>query len=96
MKLLFKDSFAKDLKGIKDRALLSRIEWAIESGANASDLREVPGIRRLRETGNYYRIRVGDYRIGLIADKDEPCPYRKTTRKGNPLWLPMNWVAERF
>lgn len=71
MRLLFRESFAKDLKAIRDKELLARIKQTIESAASAPNLQAIPQIRKLRESGNYYRIRVGPYRLGLLADKDE-------------------------
>ncbi|WP_242045445.1 MULTISPECIES: type II toxin-antitoxin system RelE family toxin [unclassified Calothrix] len=48
---------------------MQRIQTIIEEVENAVHLGEVSNIKKLKTDGDYYRIRVGDYRIGLkISD----------------------------
>ena len=61
-------SFDRDLKQIRDDDLRLRVERAIESAESASTVPEIPGIRRLKATGSFYRIRIGDYRIGVEVE----------------------------
>lgn len=70
MKVRFKESFAKDLRALKDKALLARIRLAIEEVEKAARLTDVPGVRKLRGATPFYRIRVGDCRIGLAIEED--------------------------
>ncbi len=42
----------------------------IEEVENAENLVDFNNIKRLKADGNYYRIRVGDYRIGFTEDED--------------------------
>lgn len=65
MKVEFKISFAKDLKQINDKGLLKRVAGVIEEVERASSLTEISNLKKLRDRGDYYRIRIGDYRIGL-------------------------------
>jgi mRNA interferase RelE/StbE len=62
----FRKSFARDLKkkaqGIK---LRSRIQETIQEVNNAESLSEIRNLKKLKAEGDYYRIRLGDYRIGL-------------------------------
>jgi mRNA interferase RelE/StbE len=44
---------------------LQRIQAVIEEVENAENLGEVNNIKKLQVDGDYYRIRIGDYRIGL-------------------------------
>ena len=71
MKLLFKESFARDLEKIADKELLDLVRQLIESIKQARTLREIPHVKKLHETGNSFRIRIGQYRIGLLAEKDQ-------------------------
>jgi mRNA interferase RelE/StbE len=64
----FKESFAKDLRRLREQALLRRIRDAIEVVERAGSLAEVAQIKKLSGAGSYYRIRVGEYRIGLIVE----------------------------
>jgi mRNA interferase RelE/StbE len=69
----FRASFERDLKGIREGTVLERIADVLEAARRASAPHEIPGIKRLAapaEHGVYYRIRLGDYRIGCVATGD--------------------------
>jgi mRNA interferase RelE/StbE len=66
----FRDSFMKDLGRIKNRSVLKSIKDAIEGFEKTQDLQDVPNLKKLRGGNNYYRIRIGDYRIGLSIQSD--------------------------
>lgn len=68
MNTQFKESFTKDLRRIRDRELLNRAKAAIEVVEQAQSLGEVPGLERLKGWSQYYRIRVGDYRVGFAIE----------------------------
>ena len=70
MTVRFKESFVRDLRHIKDKGLLTRVRELIELVEQAPHLRQVANLKKLRGGGNYYRIRVGDYRIGLSVEGD--------------------------
>jgi mRNA interferase RelE/StbE len=70
MKVEFRKSFEKDLSKIRDRELLDRIKSVIEEVENADSLLDVSNIKKLKADGDYYRIRIGDYRIGFVEDGD--------------------------
>lgn len=65
MNVLFEASFAKDLKRIKDKELLRRIQTIIEEVKSASAVNDVRNLKKLQGHDSYYRIRIGDYRIGI-------------------------------
>jgi mRNA interferase RelE/StbE len=44
---------------------LLRIAAVIEEVENADNLGDISNIKKLQAEGDYYRIRVGDYRIGI-------------------------------
>ena len=70
MKVRFKESFARDLKTLKDKTLLGRIRTLIEDVEKANTLADIAGLKKLRGGGTYYRVRLGDYRIGLALEED--------------------------
>ncbi|MBE9050528.1 type II toxin-antitoxin system RelE/ParE family toxin [Nostocales cyanobacterium LEGE 11386] len=70
MKVEFRKSFEKDLGKIQDEDLLLRIKTVIEEMETAESLLKISNIKKLKADGNYYRIRVGDYRIGFAEDED--------------------------
>jgi len=68
MKVEFKASFARDLKRIKDKELLRQAREIIEGTESAQSLSEIPNLKKLSVEGRYFRVRVGDHRMGLVID----------------------------
>jgi len=67
----FDKSFAKDLKKRKtDKQLMERVRQAILAVESAPDIHALRNLKKLKAQGNHYRIRVGDYRLGLIIEDD--------------------------
>ena len=81
MKTEFRDGFTKDLKEISEKAILNRIRTAIELIEKVTTLEGVPQVKKLKGGGNFYRIRVGDYRIGIALDQDTVVFVRCLNRK---------------
>jgi len=67
LKIEFKNSFARDLKGIRDHALKREVRQVIEKIEAAQSLQEVADVKKLRGGDRYYRIKVGDYRVGVVV-----------------------------
>jgi mRNA interferase RelE/StbE len=61
----FRKSFEKDLGKIRDRDLLLKIKTIIEEVESINNLSAINNLKKLKGEGNYYRIRVGDYRVGF-------------------------------
>lgn len=70
MKTAFRSSFARDLKQIKDRQVREKIAEVIEEVENAESLQQIGGLKKLSGANQFYRIRIGDYRIGLSIDSE--------------------------
>ena len=69
MQVTFRSSFLRDLKKIKGQRLRERIAQAIESVEQASNIQDIADLKKLSGFNEFYRIRVGDYRIGIaLAD----------------------------
>ena len=88
MKVLFRASFAKDLRSIRSKDILSRIKEVVEQVEKARSLQEITNIKKLKGGRNYYRIRVGEYRVGLIIEGDEISFVRCLDRKGIYRYFP--------
>lgn len=65
MKTEFKSSFAHDLRKIRDKDIREKLQNMIALIEQADSLEAVPGVKRLQSRGAYYRIRLGDYRVGV-------------------------------
>lgn len=71
MKVAFKKSFLKDLKKLRDKQLKNSIAKAIEDMEAAKELTQVKNLKKMEGYSTFYRIRIGDYRIGLqLMDKE--------------------------
>ncbi len=70
MKVEFRRSFTRDLRKLRNRQLSKRIREVIEQLEDIDSLQEISGVKNLRGSENYYRIRIGDYRIGLLLEDD--------------------------
>ena len=71
MRLAFRKSFERDLKRISDPVVLRRVRQSIEKVEAADDMSRVRGARRLSGSGSFYRIRIGEYRIGLAVEASD-------------------------
>ena len=69
MKLEFTASFSRDLKRTRDTEVFHRVSAVIERLESASNTAEIQGLSRIKsERGRYYRIRIGDYRLGAVME----------------------------
>ena len=66
MKVEFRKTFEKDLRKLRDKNLLSKIKSVIEAVEIASALEDVTSLKKLQGVDGYFRIRLGDYRIGVF------------------------------
>jgi mRNA interferase RelE/StbE len=64
----FRESFRRDLLAIRDQRLLRRVTEFIESVEAAASLSDLPNLKSLKDAKNYFRLRIGNYRIGLAIE----------------------------
>jgi mRNA interferase RelE/StbE len=81
MNVEFRKSFEKDLSKIRDVELLQRIQAVIEEVESIDSLTDLSNVKKLKAEGDYYRVRVGDYRIGLSISEDVATFVRVLHRK---------------
>lgn len=70
MKTEFRKSFQKDLSDIKNKALRQKVKAVIEEVEAAHTLADISNLKKLQAKGNFYRIRISDYRLGLSLTQD--------------------------
>ncbi|GAB4428987.1 MAG: type II toxin-antitoxin system toxin RelE3 [Anaerolineae bacterium] len=70
MKVLFERSFEKDLRKINDATLLQNVKIIISEIKQAGDLGDIRHLSKLKGYKTFYRIRVGDYRLGVDVVDD--------------------------
>jgi mRNA interferase RelE/StbE len=68
VKTTFRSSFLRDFKAVRDKQLVARLRQAIEQVEKAQSLSSLPQVKQLKGGRNYYRIRIGEYRLGLTIE----------------------------
>lgn len=70
MKVEYKKSFLKDLKKLKNKNLKNSILNCIEEVESAPNIRQITNLKKLTGYENHYRLKIGDFRIGLKLEND--------------------------
>lgn len=68
MKVEFKKSFLKELQRLRNKSLKNSIAACIVQVEAADSISQIKNIKKLSGYDDYYRIRTGDYRIGLKVE----------------------------
>jgi mRNA interferase RelE/StbE len=70
MNVLFDRSFSKSIDKIRDQKIKERIIKIIYSVEQAGSIDKIPNIKKMTGWLNYYRIKSGDYRIGIELEPE--------------------------
>ena len=71
MNTTFRKSFKRDLKRLeKNQEILDRIRNKIEEVESTQSLDALSGLKKLSGNDIFYRIRVGDYRVGIAVENE--------------------------
>ncbi|MGK7925610.1 MAG: type II toxin-antitoxin system RelE/ParE family toxin [Spirulina sp.] len=71
MKTEYRSSFIKDLKALKSAPSYKTIRRvALRDIPQCNSQEEIRNLKKVKGKANAYRIRVGDYRIGVFIQKD--------------------------
>ncbi|KAA3604710.1 MAG: type II toxin-antitoxin system mRNA interferase toxin, RelE/StbE family [Calditrichaeota bacterium] len=81
MEVEFRKSFLKDLKKCKQTEILKRVKNIIEEIETYENFKKVKNLKPLQGSSNFYRIRVGDFRIGIKFYDDSIIFIRMLHRK---------------
>ncbi len=60
MNTVYRSSFLKDLKAVRDKQLRSRVKEVIDKVEQAEALTNLQSIKQLKGEKQYYRIRLGE------------------------------------
>jgi mRNA interferase RelE/StbE len=69
MEITFLERFVKDLKNISDKAVKNDVEEVISSVENAKAPSDIKNLKKMKGARNAFRIKIGDYRIGIYIEK---------------------------
>lgn len=68
MEVKIDKSFQKDTKKINDQKLLEKLAAKIKEIQEASTLNEIRGLKKLKGKSSEFRIKISEYRIGIIIN----------------------------
>jgi len=68
MIVTFSKQFSKQLDWLNDQSMLQRISRAVQQVIAAKSAQEITNLKKLQGHSSAYRIRIGDYRIGLFIE----------------------------
>lgn len=70
MKIEFLKSFLKDIQKIKDPKLARKVEQLILELKAADALEDLSNVKKMKGYSIAFRIRVGDYRMGIYMETE--------------------------
>ncbi|MBD1401901.1 type II toxin-antitoxin system RelE family toxin [Pelovirga terrestris] len=71
MQHLFRNSFVRDIKKIKDKQLYQAIQQVIDQVQQADVLTDIPHLKKMSGSQHCYAIRLHEYRIGIYWSPEE-------------------------
>ena len=71
MKIVFDTSFYKSLDRVPLNSLKKKINSIILNVENAKSVRDISNIKKLQGFKTYYRIKIGDYRLGFELESTD-------------------------
>ena len=88
MEIKIDKSFQKDTRRIKDKTVLQKVANTIANVQRAQNLDEIKNLKKIKGTPSMYRIRIGDYRLGILVSESSiefiRCLHRKDIYKYFP------------
>lgn len=81
MKVAYRESFLRDLRAIKGTSILRRIRQIIDHVEQADKPTDISNLKKLTGQSQYYRIRIGEHRVGLKIEADTVTFVRVLDRK---------------
>lgn len=65
MKVEYHKSFERDLRRVRDRNLLDRVKTVLIVLEDSETLESLTNIKAMKGHPEYFRVRIGDFRLGL-------------------------------
>lgn len=71
MQVDFTKHFVRKVEELRNETLRGKLRVLVRSVIEAGSLRDIPNLKKLKGHASAYRIRLGDYRIGLFIEDDQ-------------------------
>jgi len=69
MKVIFEKKFLKDIESINDKRLKKTVEEIIIGLEKTNNIYSISNLKKLKSFRDSFRIKVGNYRIGLNTEE---------------------------
>ena len=69
MEVEFTKTFSKQIDTLPNELLKSRLAQTVQNVILANTLQEITNLKKMKGSPTAYRIRMGDYRIGLFFEE---------------------------
>jgi mRNA interferase RelE/StbE len=70
VKVVYRESFKRDIKKIKEKKLLKKIKDRLTKINECNRPEEIVDLKKLSGEFGFYRVRIGDFRLGLYIKDD--------------------------
>jgi mRNA interferase RelE/StbE len=70
MKVEFTKAFFKQIDTLPNESLKLRLAQVVQNVISADTLQDIVNLKKMKGHQTAYRIRIGDYRIGLFFERD--------------------------
>ena len=81
MRVKYEKSFLRDLKAVRDKGIKNDLKRLIDFIKDVERPDLIPGLKKLKGVGNYYRIKLKSYRVGIKIEGNEVIFVRFLPRK---------------
>jgi len=70
MEIEFTKTFSKQIDAIYDESLKLRLSRVVQNAISANTLQDIVNLKKMKGHPTAYRIKMGDYRIGLFFEEE--------------------------
>lgn len=70
MTLNYEKSFFKDIQKLNDKKVASKLKSFLVSLEEKESFQDIPNIKKMKGFGIYYRLKIGDYRLGFSYENN--------------------------
>ena len=69
MEIAFTKTFSKQIDAIYNESLRLRLAQSVQNVISANSLQDIVNLKKMKGYQTAYRIKIGDYRIGLFFEE---------------------------
>jgi mRNA interferase RelE/StbE len=70
MKTIYKESLSKDIEKLKDKRVKTALLETIEQIKSIGSMSAIRNLKKIKGSKQFYRIKIGDYRLGIKIEEN--------------------------